>query len=129
MCLCIRCLSGKGELGEGKKKNLPDLLTEQYFQKYTKKKKKKKKTRGKKQQTPKKQKNNPPAYILSLLLLLKPRRHPFVENKPERGHDTNSSVANLFIESGDSNGMREIRGNHMRKTHKSLRREEPVFPS
>lgn len=59
VCMCVRVhlmfvCAGKGELGE--EKNLPDLLTEQYFQNTPTRKKKK---------TPKKtnKKNNPPGYI------------------------------------------------------------------
>lgn len=124
VCLCTRCLSvqEKENWGRGKKSTWP--ADRAVFSKIHQQEEKK--TRGKNNKS-KKQKNNPPAYILSLPL--KPVWHSFVENKPEREYDTNSSVANLFIESGDSNGIREIRGNHMRKIHKSLRREEPVFPS
>lgn len=57
--------AGKGELGEGKK-NLPDLLTEQYFQKYTYRKKKEKKiTRGKNNKPKKTEKQPTGIYPLS----------------------------------------------------------------
>lgn len=129
VCLCICalgvCLCRKRRTGGGEKKIYLTCWQSSIFKNTPTGRKK---NRGKNNKPKKNRKNNPPAYILSLLLL-KLQRHPFVENKSERGYDTNSPVANLFIKPGDSNGIREIRGNHIRKIHKSLRREEPVFLS